>query len=75
MNLSDVLKDLMRPRATGEALDIDVERLATEARAPGAPSRDGIWRESSFELQRGLEVSEQPLDSMPAELIDVFRKP
>ncbi|MET0210909.1 MAG: hypothetical protein ABW220_17845 [Burkholderiaceae bacterium] len=73
MTLSELLKELVQGRgAIGEAVDIDVERLAREA-GGHAGSRDGIWKQSSFELQRGLEVSEEPLDSMPAELIDVFR--
>lgn len=74
MTLSELLKDMLRARGpASEALDIDVDRLASDARA-GAPPRDGIWRESSYELQRGLEVSEEPLDSLPAELIDAFRE-
>jgi len=74
MTLSEMLDELLRSRTkAGATLDIDVDRLVTEVRA-SAP-RDGVWSESSFDLQRGLEVSEEPLDSMPAELIDLFRKP
>ncbi|HEU4460036.1 MAG TPA: hypothetical protein VFR90_13015 [Methylibium sp.] len=74
MKLSELLKDMLHARDPAHAaLDIDIDRLVSEAR-PAAPPRDGIWRESSYELQRGLEVSEEPLDSLPAELIDAFRE-
>lgn len=77
--LGDLLKELLSGRsATAEDLDIDLGRFETEDEAnaarPAAVSREGIWRESSYDLQRGLEVSEEPLDSMPAELADAFLK-
>ena len=30
------------------------------------------WKVSSLDLQQGLEVSEEPLDTLPGDLQDVF---
>lgn len=30
------------------------------------------WLASSIELKRGLDVSEQPMDTLPGELVDEF---
>jgi len=35
---------------------------------------DPWWRESSFDLHRGLDVSEDSVDSIPAELLDELFK-
>ncbi len=77
--LGDLLRDLLSGRGSASAdIDIDLGRFDDEdddeRRAPAAVAHEGIWRQSSFDLQRGLEVSEEPMDSMPAELVDVFRK-
>lgn len=77
--LSDLLKDLLSGRRTaGADVDIDLGRFDDDDDEPAAAAvavaHEGMWRQSSFDLQRGLEVSEEPLDSMPAELADVFRK-
>ena len=36
---------------------------------------DRWWRESSFDLWQGLEVREDPPDTMPAEWIDEIERP
>lgn len=78
--LADLLKDLLSGRGSAAAdLDIDLGRFDDDDRDEPtaeaiAVAHEGIWRQSSFDLQRGLEVSEEPMDSMPAELVDVFRK-
>ena len=36
---------------------------------------EDVWLNSSFDLRRGLEVSEQALDTLPGELRDAFVKP
>ena len=41
---------------------------------PPAPPREGMWKQSSFDLLHGLEVSEEPMETMPDELIDAFFK-
>jgi hypothetical protein len=76
--LRDLLKELLSGRSAPTDVDIDLGRFdedddRDEPRQP-VVAREGIWRESSYDLQRGLEVSEEPMDSMPAEMIDVFRK-
>lgn len=76
--LADLLKELLSGRSSAAAdVDIDLGRFDDDvepATAAVSVAHEGIWRQSSFDLQRGLEVSEEPLDSMPAELADVFRK-
>lgn len=74
--MRDLLKELLARRSSAaDEVDIDLGRFEDDSDDPrSAMPREGIWRESSYELQRGLEVSEEPLDSMPAELIDVFQK-
>lgn len=32
-----------------------------------------VWHQSSFELKRGLDITEQPLDTLPGELRALFR--
>ncbi|WP_309638415.1 hypothetical protein [Methylibium sp.] len=46
----------------------------TEPNDPIARAEEDVWRDSSFDLRRGLEISEQPLDSLPGELRDAFGK-
>lgn len=80
--LGDLLRDLLSGRGSASSdLDIDLGRFGDDdddrdepAAEAIAVAHEGIWRQSSFDLQRGLEVSEEPMDSMPAELIDVFCK-
>ncbi len=38
------------------------------------PGSQSSWRLSSVELLDGLQVSEQPLDTLPGELLDEFFK-
>jgi len=33
-----------------------------------------VWHQSSFELKRGLDITEQPLDTLPGELRALFRR-
>jgi hypothetical protein len=39
-----------------------------------ADEKDQSWLASSYELRRGLLVSEQDLDTLPAELQDAFTR-
>ena len=43
---------------------------------PASPTPDpkSSWRLSSLELQDGLQISEQPIDTLPDELWDEFFK-
>lgn len=36
---------------------------------------DGCWLASSYELKRGLQVSEESIDTLPADLRDAFDPP
>jgi len=47
--------------------DTVIERLD-----PGEEVPPEGWSDSSLELERGLEVSEQPIDSLPPEFGDSF---
>ena len=51
--------DLSAPAAAGAAGDLDAED-------------EGGWLASSFDLMRGLRVSEMPLDTLPGDLRDAF---
>lgn len=42
--------------------------------APPTPDPKSSWRLSSLELQDGLQVSEQPIDTLPDDLWDEFFK-
>jgi hypothetical protein len=33
-----------------------------------------IWHESSFDLRSGLDISEQPIDTLPGELHEFFER-
>lgn len=48
------------------------------ATVPWAPTPvDGeipIWHESSYDLRRGMDMSEEPLETLPGELRDFFPK-
>lgn len=58
-----------------DAVDIDFDQLAASAAPADVPmQREGMFKESSFDLLHGLEVSEEPMDTMPDELIEVFLK-
>jgi len=39
---------------------------------PGEDVEPERWHDSSLELERGLDISEQPLDKLPAEFLDSF---
>ncbi len=54
----------------GEYLTGDEANVAVAASA----SRESSWRLSSVELRDGLLVSEQPMDTLPGELLDEFFK-
>jgi hypothetical protein len=45
-----------------------------EPRLWNANRGDPWWRQSSFDLHRGLDVSEDPIDTIPAELLDELFK-
>lgn len=52
------------------------ELTSGDSTLPGAaaPASQSSWRLSSVELLDGLQVSEQPLDTLPGELLDEFFK-
>ena len=39
---------------------------------PGEDVEPERWHDSSLEVERGLDISEQPLDKLPAEFLDSF---
>jgi hypothetical protein len=43
---------------------------AAATRAGAVPGSRTSWKVSSVELRDGLQVSEQPLDALPGELLD-----
>jgi hypothetical protein len=45
----------------------------TEANTELPPEVKEIWRDSSVELELGLDVDELPIDSLPGEWRDSFR--
>lgn len=47
---------------------------AAAAHSADSISSQSSWRLSSVELRDGLQVSEQPLDTLPGELLDEFFK-
>ncbi|MDP1789901.1 MAG: hypothetical protein Q8L12_04925 [Methylibium sp.] len=38
------------------------------------PAEEGDWIDSTFELRSGLTVIEHPIDTLPGELQDAFKK-
>ena len=57
-----------RYRVTRDAAD-DPAFLPTQA-----DEEELIWHESSYELRRGMEMSEEPLETLPGELRELFPK-
>jgi len=62
-----------RGQSEGTASDRD-ELMIIAPRVRNDTSRDRWWRESSFELHRGRNMSEEPIDTIPAELLDELFK-
>lgn len=56
-----------RPRPGGA----DFEDTQPNADLP--PEAGEIWRDSTLDLQHGLDVDELPIDSLPGEWRDSFR--
>jgi len=63
-----VYKGLPRPPVSGAINASGAEANAASELKPVKVDR--WWRESSFDLWRGLEVREDPPDTMPAQWID-----
>jgi hypothetical protein len=61
------------PDKTSPAVDRNELRFV-EPRAWDATRPDPWWRQSSFDLHRGLEVNEDAIDTIPAELFDELFK-
>lgn len=59
------------PVAPLRNVDVDLSGLSGTAGDPDA-DEEGGWLASSFDLMRGLRVSETPLDTLPGELQDAF---
>ena len=58
----------VRPARAINSQALDFEPQVFEAGGEG----DWAWLDSSLELSRGMQVSEQPLDSLPIELQRAF---
>jgi hypothetical protein len=41
---------------------------------PGTTDEEAEWHQSSFDLRRGVEMIEQPMDTLPGELQELFRR-
>jgi hypothetical protein len=56
--------------------DFESSRSADSSQFPGADASDTprAWSASSLELQRGVQVTEEPMDTLPGELLDEFFK-
>lgn len=62
-----------RPSAPARSMDIDLDLSSPQDGGSDAdPDEEGGWLASSFDLMRGLRVSEAPLDTLPGELQDAF---
>jgi hypothetical protein len=57
----------------GEYVTGDEVAGASAASAEAGPGSSS-WRLSSVELRDGIQISEQPLDTLPGELLDEFFK-
>ncbi len=60
------------PVTPARNLDVDLSGLSAAGSAVGDADEEGGWLASSFDLMRGLRVSETPLDTLPGELRDAF---
>lgn len=60
-----------RRRHDDEQVAVDDDR-AELFHADGEALLGNGWLASSIELKRGLDISEQPLDTLPGDLIDAF---
>lgn len=68
-----VVRTAARPTLATARVDLDLSVLEAACEGGGAPAEDdGGWLASSFDLRRGLRVSEAPLDTLPGELQDAF---
>ena len=75
-SLKEMVMELLAGHAReAPAVDIDFDQLAgrLDTMAQSSP-REGMFKESSFDLLHGLEVSEEPMETMPDELIEAFMK-
>ena len=56
--------------------DSDSARGPDSSQFPAIDSEDAsrVWSASSLELRHGVQVSEQPMDTLPGELLDEFFK-
>ena len=61
------VKATRRPKSAGP----DFEDTQPNAELP--PDAREIWRDSSLDLEQGLDVDELPIDSLPGEWRDSFR--
>lgn len=72
LDLESFARALLGPRRA----DAAPEFPATE---PWPPTEIGdeppVWHESSHELRRGMDMHEEPLDTLPGELRELFPKP
>ncbi|WP_295643283.1 hypothetical protein [uncultured Methylibium sp.] len=61
----------LQPVASMRNVDVDLTGPSGTGGDPDA-DEEGGWLASSFDLMRGLRVSETPLDTLPGDLQDAF---
>lgn len=71
VSLLDLLRG--RTRALQDAVESGFEPQELFRPDENTPLGNG-WLASSIELKRGLDVTEQPMDTLPGELLDAFFK-
>ena len=63
---------LLRARQNSR-LDFDATVPPPAEAVSGFSDSDSTtWRSSSLDLQQGLQVSEEPMDTLPGDLLDAF---
>lgn len=71
MDLESFARALLGPRRP----DAQPEFAATVPWAPAAGEDEvPVWHESSYELRHGMDMSEEPLETLPGELRELFPK-
>ena len=66
--------ELIGPRERKPARDTDFQDTEPNAEVPPLEETEA-WRHSSHELERGLDVDEVPIDTLPGDLVDGLLPP
>lgn len=62
-----------RPNPPARGMDVDLDlSLPPSTASETDADEEGGWLASSFDLARGLRVSEAPLDTLPGDLQEAF---